>query len=243
MSMNLGYRTTKIFLNPSKSAIGITNDQYDDNWASGQWGGGQIIGTDNSAKALEETDFIDIGAVTSEREELSASTMSLSLATKGADARANWSVGGRILRVTISGIIADGTYISETDGDNFTGDSKLNNKSNASVFRYKLNKYFSYQNIAGQGSSQGILPGTILYRRKYIYEIFNEDGEGEDTLITGWTNLARWVVSGYSIAFINGTRNIRYTFTLELANNVLPPFNAYLSSDTQGIRPKEFGDV
>jgi len=244
MAMNLGYKTTKIFINPSTSAVGITNDQYDDNWTGGQWGGGNVIDITGAAASLRERDFIDIGAVTDEREETVTGGMSLSLATKGADARSNWSVGGRILRVTLSGIVADGIYVS-VDGTGFTGDINLNDKSNVSVFRYKLNKYSAYQNLAGQGKSAALLPGTILYRRKYIYEIFNETSPGSDTetLITGWTNVARWNMTGYSISFINGTRNIRYSISLELANNVFTTSSAYLSSDTIGIRPRSFGDI
>lgn len=200
MGINIGANTKKLYLG---SEIVITNDQYDNGFSqSGTWSGGQII-YNGSTIDLTEDYYLDLGIVTEEREELTNGGIAISAPTRGVDDRIFWGIGGKILRLTISGIIPDGLYIDINGG-------ALNGKSNASVFKYKLNKYISY--LAFNLTSQKF-PNVVQYRRTYLIE-------RNDITSTTTTHLARYMLTGYNTSFINGTRNLAYTITLDLSNNI-----------------------
>jgi len=167
-----------------------------------------------------ESEYLDIGFVTDEREELSIGGVAYSFPGEGTNSRIFLAIGGKILRVTITGIIPDGLYGS--------AESSYNGKSNSSVFKYKLNKYFAYQKIVESISDINLLPHLVQYRRKYIYETEDVDTDNSE--------MGYWILTSYSTAFINGTRNISYTITLDQSNN----FGRDLNS---GINVRSFGDI
>lgn len=249
MAMNLGTRTTKLFVDTTNRELRISNDQWEDPWTDGDWGGLKVYAESQIYRELTEEDFIDIGYVTDEREEVAAGGFAITWIGKGADTRQNISISGKILRVTLSGIIPDGIYRSVDVPDQFyanklpdgtTRSFSLNGLSNASVFRYKMNKYFAYTNFFGTSGKN--YPNSVQYRRRLIKEAY--DWFGSDPK-TNDSDIARYVVTGYSIGFIAGTRNITYTITLDMAGNagLLAVGHSPLSDLTKGIRPNTFGSL
>lgn len=241
MAMTLGYQTRFLIIG-TKSKVVITNDQYTSgfNYAdnlptvgkgAGKWAGGSIGG---AQIAMSESLYLDLGIVTDEREEFSSGGIPLSVPLTGAGSRINWNVGGKIIRVTITGIIPDGIYTSLSSTDN------LNGMSNASVFRYKLNKFFAYSSIAGDDeTNQSYMPNVVQYRRTYLYEMYT----GSDHP-TGDSYIASWTVTSYSFSFINGSRNAQYTITMDLSNNTEGILlGSILDKPISGIRPRAYGET
>lgn len=209
INYNGGTPTTKIFL---KS--GITNEQY----SEGFYENGAL--NTSVLTSILESEYIDIGIVTDEREELSLGGVSWSAPGSSASQRIFWAISGKVLRVTISGFIPDGTYVV-TEGTTYA------NKSNSSVFRTKLNKLIGYLSVYEAGSLTKLLhPCSIYYRRKGIYEYT--------------TGIPEWILTNYSISYIEGTRNMRYTLSLDFSNNDQLIANA---AGATGITAREFGDI
>lgn len=201
MAMNLGMKTTKLWFVPNGD-FSPNNNLYENGFNHlGVWVGGDPAPTENQ--------FLDLGIIVDEREELTMGGIAFSTPGTGTNARIFWAVGGKVLRVTISGIIPDGFYHST--------DSAYNNKSNASVFKYKLNKNMAYQDI----TDAFINLHSVRYRRKMLIENTDE--------------VAKWIMTSYSISHIQGTRNLQYTITLDQANNPL--------SIKSGINTRAFGEV
>lgn len=229
MAMNLGYNTPKLFLGQN---IVITNSQWDSGFdTAGNWVGGSISGGYSaSPTVLTEMDFIDLGIVTDEREELTMGGIPLSIPGTSVSTRLFWAVGGKVLRVTISGIIPDGVYVNCDSGGTYAG--FFSGKSNSSVFRFKLNKRLGYQTVLSDSS---FIPNAVQYRRRMLKEMQSN--------ASGGTQLAKWILTGYALGFVEGTRNLRYTLTLDLANNVTLSKLDPLSDDSTGILTRTFGDV
>lgn len=223
MAMNLGMKTTKLYLLSESRDFCPTNDQYSNGFGpTGTWV--------DAADPPMESDYLDLGIVIDEREEMaSGGGIPISLPFTGADDRLYWAIGGKIMRVTISGIIPDGIYVCSS-GDP-TELSIYNGKSNSSVFRYKLTKFLAYQNLANNFANAARLH-VVRYRRKYMLE--NND---HVTLINlrNWS-IPCWVITGWSLGFEPGTRNLRYSFTLDMSNNIGANMDSYLS-------PRSFGDI
>jgi hypothetical protein len=210
MAMKLGVQTTILLIGSNDVTIADYRSGFSP--TTGDWIGGGTKPT--------EDQYIDIGFVTDEREELTLGGLAYSTPGTGVQDRIFWAVGGKVLRVTISGIIPDGMYKGTYD------DTITEGMSNSSVFRYKVNKFISYQDL----TDNVIYIHMIGYERKYLKE----------TGITTSTSLAniicRWVMTGYSLSFIGGSRNLSYSITLDQAGNI----NNQLYS---GIKPRQFGDM
>ena len=222
-------KTTKLFLN---SGIKITNYQYDSGFINtGTWSGGSINGGSYSTGVtLTEEDYIDIGVVDDEREEITLGGISYSLPGSGVNNRIFWGIGGKILRITITGLIYDGSYVA------ISSLSKFNGMSNVSVFKYKMIKLLGYQTIIGAVSASTFFPNVVQYRRRGIYEKYLPSAP---TYSATETHLAKWMIVGYSGGYVSGTRNYRWTLTLDLSNNNTNG----LDNDTTGIYPKPFGEM
>jgi len=257
-----GLKTRKMYIN--SNSIVIKDAQFFDGWEDdGSWDGTSISGGNGSKQyllgilgsrdttKLFEDDYIDLGIVTDEKEDLSIGAITLSIPGTGAGDRINWAIGGKVLRLTITGIIPDGVYIpircatadkwtmedtiggggsdkddplfySDVYGDPATPSTLM---SNTSVFRFKMNRLLAQR---GFNLTNNASPARVKYRRKYINE----------TLAPGTVNdnIGNYTVTGYGISFIQGTRNLRYTITLDLSNN-------QDSNLRKGIRPRAFGDI
>lgn len=209
MAMNLGIKTAKLWFvsNPSGSGdYNPSNDQYSNGFNHlGQW-----VMSNNP----REEQYLDLGIITDEREDLSLGGIPYSTPGTGTQSRIYWAVGGKILRLTLTGIIPDGYYVSSNSLD----DAIYHNRSNSSIFRYKLNRIISYQTVLDSLTNIH----NVRYRRRGILE---NNG-----------SVSKWVLTSYSFSYIAGTRNIQYTISLDQANNV----NAGLRD---GIFPRNFGDI
>lgn len=211
-----GSKTTKLFLK-STATYQLTNHQYYDGFESnGTWTGGNVRTSILTTRAPLESDFIDIGIITDEREEVAIGGLPLSLPFTSASARVYWAIGGKTIRVSLSGIIPDGVYVSDlSDGTNYNG------KSNVSVFRFKMNQFFAYQAAFGGD----VVPHQIQYRRKYLTERYNGDysvlASTGTTHLEGVSDIPQWIMTSYSFGFVDGSRNMRYSLTLEMANNMI----------------------
>lgn len=212
MAMNLGMKTPKLWFANGNSDFNPTNTKYQDGFDStGVWVGGGTAPT--------EEQYLDLGIVIDEREELTLGGIPISLPGTGVQSRVFWAVGGKVLRVTISGIIPDGVYIpTSTSDSDIYGSGVSTYKSNSSIFRYKLNKLLAYQDLL----SGVITIHNVRYRRMGLLENTN--------------SVPKWVVTNYSYAFISGTRNIQYTMSLDMSNNVIDGISS-------GIRPRAFGEI
>jgi hypothetical protein len=234
MAMNLGYQTTKLFIGNN---IRITNDQYDNGFdAQGLWQGNPIQGG-RSGINLTEADYIDLGIVTNESEQVSIGGITVPIPFTSN--KYTWNIGQRLIRLTITGIIPDGLYTGIGLGKY---NSPVYGKSNASVFRYKLNKFITLNTFISAGEGINWVPGIVQYRRKYLIEIDDDasNWEPEVSSVVPHTKLAKWTVSGYTTSFINGTRNLSYTLNLDYSNNnVGLKMDSYVS---RGIMPRELGD-
>lgn len=207
-----GTQTTKLFF---KS--GITNLQYSN--------GFNITGSLNIGviPSLYEDDYIDIGIITDEREELALGGYGWSAPGSSASQRVYWSISGKVLRVTISGIIPDGIYTSI--GVESPNADTYNGMSNSSVFRTKMNKIIGYLSVY-EKTAKVLTPASVYYRRKGIYEYTSQ--------------IPQWVLTNFSSSYIEGTRNMRYSLSLEFSNNDTLISTAASST---GIRAREFGDI
>ena len=211
MAMNLGMKTPKLYFKISEYS-GLTNNIYENGIkADGTWD------TAVSSTVATEEQYLDLGIVLNEREEVTIGGIAFSLTGTGVNDRVFWAVGGKILRVSISGIIPDGIYVA-TDGS-----TRFNGKSNASVFRYKLSKLIAYSDLTDGPLNIHL----VRYRRKMLIEDNIND------------IIPIWVMTSYSCDYINGTRNLQYTITLDLANNI----KILGSGLKDGIIPRNFGDV
>lgn len=236
MAMNLGYKTTKLLLGYD---LRITNAAYDAGFKTdGTWDTGYKIATARGSSVNpNENDYIDLGIVTDENEQTSIGSVRIPIPFT-ANAY-NWAIGGRVIRVTISGIIPDGVYVSM--GTDVTNNpyTNLNGLSNVSVFRFKMARFITYSTF----SLNNIQPTIVQYRRKYLYEVDDDTDNwfwGSSTYTPGtYTNFAKWTVTGFSGNFIQGTRNYAYTINLDLANNSPDLINAPTMS---GVNPRPFGD-
>ena len=238
MAMKLGYNTKKLFIGPD---LKVTNVQEKTGfnpitgqvnipvWYDSSGGTGPSVNPHIATKSgwvpLSEDHYIDLGIITDEREELTMGGLAVSAPGTSVSQRVFWAIGGKVLRVSISGTILDGVYTG-------IGGSSLNGKSNSSVFKYKMNKLIAYQRIQGF-STANLLLHVVQYRRKYMTE--SADDHGSDA-----TNLAKWIITGYSCGFIQGTRNLSYTISLDMANNIDLVGNDPLND---GIGSREFGDL
>jgi len=209
---NLSSKSVKLFigdtLQPRLAVVvgNVTVNQVDDGFNSiGAWVGGSMYHVDSNGNytnnTVSETDYIDIGYVTDERDEVSIGGIGISLPGTGADNRIFWAVGGKTVRVTISGIIPDGLYYDISGGS-------LMGLSNSSVFKYKMNKYIAYQAT----SLSNLFPHIVHYRRRYV----NESVDG---------GTIRYVIVNYSSSFIEGSRHLKYSISLDMAGNVSVPTN------------------
>jgi hypothetical protein len=232
MAMTLGYETTKLFLG---NDIKITNDQYENGFAlDGTWVKGTISGG-KEGNLLNECDYIDLGIVTNESEQVTIGGIRVPIPfTTNA---VTWNIGQRLIRITITGIIPDGIYVGTgSDYANKPYKTAVNGKSNASVFRYKMNRWITLNSF----SSGNWVPNIVQYRRKYLTEIDDISKWNERPAdSTSHTKLAKWTVSGYSTSFINGTRNLSYTLNLDYSNNNIGLTDSYVK---RGINPRSMGD-
>jgi len=250
MALNLGYKTKQLIIGGT-SNMRLTNDTYDNLINSSGIPIGTVYrGAGATGSTIQEMEFIDLGIITDENEDLTAGGIAVSVPTAGAQNRYDWSIGGRVLRVTISGIIPDGIYVADPS-DPYYG--ILNGKSNASVFRYKINKIFAYTSLFGEDNT--FKPCTVQYRRYYIDE---KGRRNSSSLADAWTSdytseIGSYVVTNYHMALIKGTRHVQYTMTLDFANDSAgllksggldvsvtnPDTNTYI----EGIYPREEGDM
>lgn len=230
-----GTPTTKIYL-----MANINNDQYMYGWNANGTLSSDITPDSNLFNThtqyltnpprtippwqIHEKDYIDIGIVTDEREELALGGISWSSPGSSASQRLYWAISGKVLRLTISGIIPDGDYVSVDGGDMYNG------RSNTSVFRTKMNKLYGYVAVIGKDAYKMLSPATLHYRRKGIYEYYRN---GDD--------IPSWVLTNYSISYITGSRNMQYTLSLDFSNNDFLITKA--SDDNVGIHPRTFGDI
>jgi hypothetical protein len=253
MAMNFGVKTTKLYFGHN---IAITNDDYDHGFSvNGAWDDRYIYDSSYSSnggmRVLCENDYIDIGFVTDEREEIAVGGIPLSFPGTSAGARLFWAVGGKILRVTISGIIPDGNYVATGSWPPGSSSANMaeylalfNNKSNISVFRYKMNKRIAYANFGSNNENSSLAPHIVQYRRVFITEITPPTPTQPQN-----TQIAKWVMTGYSINFMEGTRVLRYTITLDLSNNLtgfltaMGELIAGMDPLTSGIGMRRFGDI
>lgn len=223
--MDLGYRT-KMMIIGSCNQIRMAEADYDELATAGKITKGYWDSSGGSVTLLPEDKVIDLGIVTNETEDLSAGGIAISVPTKPATSRYNWSVGGRVLRVTITGIIPDGIYYVAT-GDSATNKAKYEGKSNASVFRLKVNEALAYSSLWG-GSNNSRTPNTIQYRRAYLSE---KDKTGYSGT-TSTSELGSYVITNYNLSLIEGTRHLQYTMTLDFSNDVF--------GGTQRIDPGDY---
>jgi len=235
MAMNLGINTKKLYI--GFTTIVTTNFEQNAFLTDGKmhrptWDSNKSITSENIGSSIEDT-YIDLGIVTDEREELSVGSIAIPLPGMGGQHRLSWPIGGKVLRISLSGIIPDGEYVSMYT-DNSIISPIMHGKSNSSVFKYKMNRLITYQNIVDnlpESSSslfRNTMPNIVQYRRTYIQE---------NTLnTTSMTHLSKYLIASYSMDFISGTRNIRYSLTLEMTNNT----NLKLRD---GIRPRDLGDI
>jgi hypothetical protein len=233
MGINIGYKTRKLYFGHS---LRVSNDADEMGFdAQGRWNIGYTVEVPSS-RLIREDDYLDLGILTDEREELALGSIAIPVPGAGAQHRISWSVAGRVLRLTLSGIIPDGLYVSQYSNGNII-DSSLHGRSNASVFRYKVNKYLAYTNVLDSGNNVPIkigpfsldvagLPAVVQFRRTYLQE---NTGNNK-------TNLSRFIITSYSVDFIQGTRNLRYTLTLEMGNNT--GLNLQ-----DGIKAKNIGEI
>jgi hypothetical protein len=235
MGMNLGYKTTQLFLG---DGIRINNNQFSNGFhADGTWWGGSISGG-KEGTLLTEADYIDLGIVTDEQEQVSVGGISVPIFFTSNVF--NWNIGPRLIRLTITGIIPDGAYIG-IGADYPIGSSSpskpyysaVNGKSNVSVFRFKLERWITLNTFA----LNNLTPSIVQYRRKYLYEITDTASMWNPVVPSpgAHSSLSKWTISGYSTSFINGTRNLAYTLNLDFSNNIG-------GHTVEGINPRSFGD-
>lgn len=241
MAMNLGYKT-KIMVVGTTDDIRMSNYIYDNLFNKDGTPNKKYYDSDGKENNLSEEQYIDLGIVTGESEDTSIGSLATSIPTAGAGSRVVWAVGGRVLRIVLNGIIPDGSYVST--------DPKFNGKSNSSVFRYKLNKFFAYKNIAKKDETTGKRewrPATVQYRRYGIDEKEFYVDAGNNNYIKQYdyhnkSEIASWVCTSYSASYIEGTKSMRYTIALDFANDI--PASGYdVGDDINGIRPKDVGDL
>jgi len=221
MAMNLGMKTPKLWFvtNMTAGDFNPTNAENDSFNTNGTWNT-----STGGATAPREEQYLDLGIVLDEREELTMGGIPISLPGTGVDNRLFWAVGGKVLRVTVSGIIPDGYYVSSNATDN----TIYSGKSCSSVFKYKMCRILAYQNFAtgGEGFIGNIANmHAVRYRRSMVYE----KTPGSDA-----EEIAQWIITSYSFNYIQGTRNLQYTISLDLSNNSGLPSN---------MRPRSFGET
>ena len=237
MAMNLGYDTKMLVIGRTTELM-VGNDEYDTLIGSdGLPANSKVHPNNAAARAIYEKEYIDLGIITSENEDLTAGGIAISVPTGGAASRINWSIGGRVLRVTISGIIPDGTYVANSGNPLDTDASKLNGMSNVSVFRYKINKWFGYTSLLTPiTEDRTISPNTVQYRRYYMKEKDKSSWSG----LTDDSELASYVVTNYSFSLIEGTRHGQYSMTLDFSNDLGTPT---VEDSDDGISPTIEGDL
>ena len=207
INSNSNTKTIKLFIRNTGStfADNLTVAQYDNGFLSdGTWDSGTY------ATIPSEDDYIDIGFVNDEREELSIGGLPFALPGTGADQTYNWAIMGKIMRVTISGTIPDGLYVPTSTAvsnsssttwasSNVYGSDITTYKSNSSVFKYKMSKLIAYQAVVF-GLTESLLIHNVYYRRRYLI----------DQSSTSTNRPTNWVLSSYSAGFIEGTRVLKY---------------------------------
>lgn len=242
MAMNLGYKT-KIMVVGTTNGIRMSNYIYDNLFKKdGTPDNSYYYNSDGEIHNLGEEQYIDLGIVTGESEDTSIGSLATSIPTADAGSRVVWAVGGRVLRIVLNGIIPDGSYVST--------DPNFNGKSNSSVFRYKMNKVFAYSNLGKKNKDtdkREFRPATVQYRRYGINEkeFYEKDGNGNYIKQYDYHNkseIGSWVCTSYSVSYIEGTKNMRYTIALDFANDI--PASGYdIDNDINGIHPKDVGDL
>jgi len=238
MAMNLGYKTKQLILGETDN-IRLSNETYDDLIATNGEPQGTVYNSSSDAgHTILENEYIDMGIITNESEDLSAGGIALSIPTGGAGSRMNWAVGGRVLRINLSGIIPDGTYVVKSgDPDH----AVLSGKSNSAVFRYKVNRFFAYASLFS-ASDRKLRPNTVQYRRYYINEKVYTAGPWSKAKSS---EVGSWVCTNYNISLVEGTRHLQYTLTLDFANDFgdLNPGEVDGSSFKEGIQPRPPGEL
>jgi len=256
MAMNLGYKTKQLIMDGTRN-IRMSNSTYDNLIGNDGIPVGIVSRSKNdpAPSVIKEREYLDLGIITDEGVDLSAGGIAMSVPAVGAPSRYNWNVGGRVLRVTLTGIIPDGIYVVKpADGPGVEPSDRLywvlNGKSNASVFLYKLNKYFAYTSLFTKDAKAK--PNTCQYRRYYIDE---KSLRSQADLSEIWddsysSEIGSYVVTNYHTAFIKGTRHLQYTLTLDFANDagnldydVTDPDSVDSSEPLEGIYPRIEGDM
>lgn len=234
MAMRLGYKTKMLIVGDVKD-VRLSNNTYDNlvDISTGKAIGQVAHSQFGSMHQIKEDEYIDLGIITSETEDLTAGGVAVSVPLT--NKRINWAVGGRVLRINISGVIPDGVYVADTSNSDDKYATFLNGKSNSAVFRYKINKFFAYTSILTNGSKNN--PNTVQYRR---YGVNEKDAPG--TWSSRYTSeIGSWVVTNYNTSYIEGTRHLKYTLTLDFANDVATSLN--FDSLTEGMKPRDEGDL
>lgn len=260
-------KTTKIWLT-NRCVIGL--DQYESNIRDGfQYGFGpdnyswnhnanpsldknRIVGRTGTIRTPLEEDYIDIGYVTDEREELALGGLGFTLPGSSSDQRISWSISGKVTRITITGIITDGVY-KTVNGYTGVGDGQyfseadnvaMDGASNVSVFKFKMNKLLSYQKFQ---PFDNIFPNIIQYKRYLLHErryVNTPTGSiNYPEVLDNKSELAFFVIVGYSSAPISGTRHLSYNLSLEQVTvkvgDIVPSWETQLSNN---IKPRGLGE-
>lgn len=220
MAMNLGIRPNILFINTSYA----TNAKFMKFNTNGTYS--------DLADTMSEAVYIDLGIVTDVRNDNTIGTINFNLPFTKNTSNFVWAVGSKISRITVSGIIPEGQYVSGVDThlsdtppavctniydlDELSLGPRLRYRSNTSVFLYKMNKHIAGQSIStsSSGTSALNLEPCICH---FYYPGIKMVGDTSDVMM-------KYTVVGFGYSYINGTKHLQYSLSLELNYNGNPSY-------------------
>jgi hypothetical protein len=213
MAMDLGIQPNILFL--VKRTVGGTPIATNTNFMNFDTHGDYKV-----SSLMQENYYIDLGIITDIRCDNVIGTVNFNIPFTKNTSNYVWAVGSKITRITISGIIPEGKYISGTtnitdfslgvgSGNPLYG-NPTKDQSNVSVFLFKMNYSVSAQSLTTNptGATLNLEPCAC-----YFYY------PGLKSVIDSSDYLMKYAIVGYNYNYINGTKHLQYNISLELSYN------------------------